>query len=386
MERVNVQKVPSSTSPVTSQTNQTQSHHQGGEEVDELQQDKSFDLGEQMEKSARLSHNLANISITTPNLSTSTSINPQRKQAEDTLKPPSPAISPSQPLWSNISSISGQATQNSQIFRKQISQFQQENSSSHIAAKQQNLHHQSNSPQVELKDSSKTIRRCASNPSFSPPIGRKTTNLKGTFGDFKVDHGLDKAPTASKYGEYYIKIEMTPNSQTGGSEIGFLQTVRRGTSSSNWSTKATDPGMTKERAERTTKEGWRVDRADPSVDKTPLYGMTKDKAGKVVSRGNAQTGKFKGSKPWMMDTPGVLDPNAMQFVASAIDVSTGTSYGAVSWGFEYDSANNLYKEETPTLLSKGDAKLTGRNEAIDKWNKAVATPGSGIDKAPTITE
>ncbi|ACK69227.1 hypothetical protein PCC7424_0771 [Gloeothece citriformis PCC 7424] len=375
MERVEVQKVPSSTSPVTSQIKRVQSHDHSEEPEGELQQDKTFDLGEQLERSARLSHNLANISVTTPNSSTPNGVAIQSK-TEMSI----------QPLWRNISSISGSATQNSQLFRQKITQFQQENTTSKIAAKQQQLHHNPKSTPVTLKDSSSTIRRCASNPSFSPSLGRKNTNLKGTYGEFKVEHGLDKAPTKSEYGEYYIKIEMTPNDKTGSSEIGFLQTARRGTSAGNWSTKASDAGMTKERAERTTKSGWRVDRADPGKDKTPLYGMTKNKSGKVVSRGNAQTGKFKGSNPWMWDTPGVLDPTAMQFVATAIDVSTGTSFGAVLWGFEYDSSSSHYQEQTPTLLSSGNALLKQRDEAIDKWNKSVATPGSGIDQAPTITE
>ena len=129
-----------------------------------------------------------------------------------------------------------------------------------------------------------------------------------------------------------------------------------------------------------------ADRADPGVDKTPLYGMKKDKSGNVVSRGNANTGKYKGADPWMRDTPGVLDPTAMQFVATAMDVSAGTSFGAVLWGFEYDSSKSHYKEQTPELISKGDPMLKGRNEAIEKWNKAVATPGSGIDQAPEINE
>lgn len=287
-----------------------------------------------------------------------------------------------------VPSLPGNAQENSRLFRKDITQFQKENPTTQISNQQQQLYQDSASTKVQLSDRSHTIRRCGctSDPAFAPPIGRKKTKLKGTYGKFEVEHGLDKKPTASAYGEYYIKIEMTPNSKTAGSEIAFLQTARGGTSVGNWSTKKNDPYIDKAIADRTTKKGWSVDRANPAKDKTPLYGMKKNKAGKVVSRGNANTGKYKGANPWMWDIPGVPDPYAIQFVATAIDKSTGTSFGAVFWGFEYDSSKSHYKEYKPSLISKGDEKLTGRNEAIDKWNKVVATPGSGIDQAPTITE
>lgn len=375
MERVNVQKVPFST-PTNSAIHQLQSRNWTEEKV-EGTEEKKIDSGTNTELKPKLSHNLANISI----------LAPKAVEGENFQSPMITRKSSYLSEAGNLFTLPGNARENSQLFRQEIQQFKRENSPQHIAAKQEQLHNNS-APKAKVtqKDDGHTLRRCGSSPAFSPPIGRKTTNLKGTYGKFKVEHGLDKKPTASDYGEYYIKIEMNPNSKTKGSTIGFLQTVRRGTAAGNWSSKATDPGMTKERAARTTKEGWRVDRANPAKDKTPLYGMKKNKAGKVVSRGNANMGEYKGSKPWMYDIPSVLDPTAMEFVATAIDVSSGTSYGAVFWGFEYDSSSNHYQEVTPALVSQGDAKLKGRDEAIEKWNKSVATPGSGIDQAPTIKD
>ncbi len=266
---------------------------------------------------------------------------------------------------------------NAMRFRKDIQSFQQ----THPPEQRSHLQRQL-APNIQ-QDSSRTLRR-KGGTAFAPAIGRNKTQLKGTYGEFNVEHGLDKLPTDTKSGEYYVRIEMTPNAQTNGKDISFLQTVRRGTTAGNYSSKATDSGMTKERAERTTAEGWRVDRADPAKDKTPLYGMKKNASGDVVSRGNAETGKFGGNKPWMRDVPNVLDPTVMEFVATAIEPAAGTDFGAVSWGFEYDSSASLYKEKTPALVSPGDPSLAARSEAIKKWNDAVAKPGSGIDQAPQV--
>ncbi|NCD71686.1 DUF4157 domain-containing protein [Mucilaginibacter sp. R11] len=284
-----------------------------------------------------------------------------------------------------LSMIQNNYKDNSSMFRRDISNFSQKNPADKIEEKQQMMLKKPGSQKITRQDNSRNLRRCAGGGGFSPDTTTKTKTLKNTFGDFKVEHGLTKLP-AAELGEYYIRIDMTPNAKTGKSKIGFLQSVRRGTSTGNWSTKAGDSGMDADRAARATKDGYRVDRADPSVDKTPLYGMKKNAAGNVVSRGNADTGSFGGSNPWMYDKVGVIDPSVLQFSSSAIDVATGASYGAIGWGFEYDSSRKFYKEEDPTLLSKGDARLKGRDDAITKWNSAVATSGSGIDAAPAVTD
>jgi hypothetical protein len=277
---------------------------------------------------------------------------------------------------------------NSTLHKKDINAFAALNPGRQIAAKQQMLLRKPGKGKVQLRDNSGSLRRCGGGAAsgFPPATGKKTKTLKGTFGDFKVEHGLTSLPSAGSNGEYYIRIDMTPNAKTGTSTIGFLQSVRRGTSTGNWSVKATDSGMDADRAARATSEGWRVDRADPSADKTPLYGMKKNAAGAVVSRGNADTGKYKGANPWMYDKVGVVDPSVLQFSTTAIDVATGAGYGAIGWGFEYDTSRKYYKEEDPVLLSKGDYRLNSRDASITKWNSAVATTGSGIDAAPAVTD
>src|SRR5262245_46854572 len=89
---------------------------------------------------------------------------------------------------------------------------------------------------------------------WKPATGTSSTTLTGTFGDYTVEHGLTKAPDPTKsdgWGDYYLKITMTPNAKAGTSTILFVQVVRRGEISGGWHTKATDPFMGAERAKRT---------------------------------------------------------------------------------------------------------------------------------------
>jgi hypothetical protein len=221
---------------------------------------------------------------------------------------------------------------------------------------------------------------------WKPATGTKTTTLTGTFGDYTVEHGLTKAPDPTKsdgWGDYHLKITMTPNTKTGTSTIAFVQVVRRGEISGAWHTKATDPFMGAERAKRTDpKSGFKVDRYDATKAKTPFYGMQKGSSG-VSETSNTHAGKHGGDKPWMKDTPGV-GPNAenAEFVATATDQSDGTQFDAVKWGYKYESTSKTYAELTPVLIKAGSAEIAGRDRAIKKWNDDIATSGSGIDKAP----
>lgn len=107
---------------------------------------------------------------------------------------------------------------------------------------------------------------------FKPTTGTKKTIVKGTFGDYEIEHGLTKLYDKTRtppWGEYTLKITMKPNARTGSSAIGFVQTVRRLTSGGGWATRATDSGMNAERAKRTdSKTGFRVDRYDATATKT----------------------------------------------------------------------------------------------------------------------
>jgi hypothetical protein len=184
-----------------------------------------------------------------------------------------------------------------------------------------------------------------------------------------------------------LKITMKPNAKTDTSTIAFVQAVRRLTTGGGWASKATDSGMNAERAKRTDpKSGFRVDRYDATATKTPFYGMQKGSDGKLSETSNTHQGKHGGDDPWMKDVPGTLDPDKIQFTATATDVADGTEFDAVGWGFEYDSAKKVYSEETPFLVKAGSERMAGRDRAISKWNADVAITGSGIDQVPTKSD
>ena len=217
--------------------------------------------------------------------------------------------------------------------------------------------------------------------------GKKTTNLKNEAGDFKVDHGLTQIPGAGD-GEYEIRIEMTPTKKTQGSTIRFVQAVRRGTTPGNWSTKAADSGMDADRARRAAEGGWRVDRADPTTDKTPFYSHQIDGGGALQSLGNAGAGTYGGAKPFLYDAPAVLDPSVLEFSSDAMDDTTGASFGKVAWGFQYSSAAKTYQEETPRLLpastnwflnlfSEDRRRVAGERAGRQKWNEVYGAGGTG---------
>jgi hypothetical protein len=217
---------------------------------------------------------------------------------------------------------------------------------------------------------------------FKPPIGTKNTVLTGPFGVFKVSHGLVKPPPNKiETGQYDLQIEMTPNEKVGQSQIGFIQTARQGTQNGSWAKQLGDDHMSASMAARTeSKEGWRVDRTNPKQDKTPFFGMGKDGEGNLHQYSSSRVGQHGGGSAMMHDRPGVSDPDHMEFTATAKDTATGAEFGAISWGYEFDSSRRLFKEETPALVQAGSARLEGRDRAFDKWNKDVATEGSNIDK------
>lgn len=187
---------------------------------------------------------------------------------------------------------------------------------------------------------------------------------------------------AAGFGEYSLRIEMTPNKLVGSSEIGFVQAFRAGKSDTEWSTKKGDPYLSESEGERVTKSGWAVDRANAKRDKTPFFGMFKDDKGKLKQYATSRVGKFGGPTVMMSDTPGVADPYKIQFSATAKDIKTGSDYGAVAWGFEYNSSKKISTEETPSLLDATSERIKGRTAAFEKWNQDVAGTADKIDKIP----
>ncbi|KAB2898096.1 MAG: annexin [Kofleriaceae bacterium] len=220
---------------------------------------------------------------------------------------------------------------------------------------------------------------------WKPAIGKNTTALKGVYGDFSVEHGLTSAPDPSKadgWGDYFLKIEMTPNAKVGTSKIAFIQVVRRGEVSGAWHTKSSDPYMGAERAKRTdAKSGFKVDRYDATKAKTPFYGFNKSATGAVAPGANTAIGEHGGAKAMLKDVPGVgPNPENAEFVATATDTTDGTQFDAVKWGFKYEASSKTYAEVTPTLVLAGSTEIAGRDRAIKKWNDDVAT--GDIDKVP----
>ena len=247
-------------------------------------------------------------------------------------------------------------------------------------------------PAVQTKDASGVIQCNGEVPysanAWPAATGKKTTNLSNDFGAFKVEHGLTRDVTSSRNGEYEITIEMTPTKKTEGSTIRFVQAVRRGIAPGSWSSQATDPGMGADRARRAAAGGWRVDRADPSADKTPFYGHQIDAGGTLVPLSNAKPGAFGGGKPYLYDAPAVSDPLALEFSSDAMDDGTGKSFGKVAWGFQYSSASSTYQEETPRMLpatydaslestSADQRRLAGERAGRAKWNEVYGAGGTG---------
>ncbi|MCB9235290.1 MAG: DUF4157 domain-containing protein [Bacteroidia bacterium] len=281
--------------------------------------------------------------------------------------------------------VDGNAQKNAGQFDHGISQFKSENSRESLISGQQNA--LGEEAPVQTRDNSGALRRCggggtppptttpAAKP-FMPAAGKKNTVLKGTYGDFTVSHGLVVDNTVTTKRAYEIQIDMKPNQKTEGSNIRFVQTVRRGTVPGTWSTKATDSGMSADRAARAAAGGWRVDRANPGTDKTPFYGHNKDAKGNVQNMSNSRPGSYKGNDVMLWDQPGIVDPSVLEFSSNAMDDRTGVSFGNVSWGFQYNSSTKTYKEETPALLNNGDARLAGQEAAYKKWNEVYGPDGT----------
>jgi hypothetical protein len=301
--------------------------------------------------------------------------------------------------------------ENSTEFRSRIREFHDAHPADSVRAGQQRVLGSRGAP-VQMSQSAGVIQ-CYGSVAYEPNAwnkatgnavtGKKTTNLSGHYGGFSVNHGLTVDPVANGgTGSYDISITMTPNEKTkGASKIMFLQSVRRGTTPGNWGTQAADPGMGADRARRAASGGWRVDRANPSKDQTPFYGHAL--AGGVLnSLGYANAGQYKGTNPQMQDTPAVSDPSVLEFSSKAMDPATGGSFGAVAWGFQYNSAQGIYMEETPRLLpgstnwflnlfSEDRRRVGGEHAAYEKWNEVYGPGGTGkvagdasVQKVPGI--
>jgi hypothetical protein len=217
---------------------------------------------------------------------------------------------------------------------------------------------------------------------FSPNLGVKKTTLTTPSGTYEVTHGLITKPdttTSPPFGEYSLKITMKPNASTGGHDIAFIQTWRMREPSGAPVTKEKGADVTATEVNRMdTKSGMVLDRANPTRDKTPFFGMLKE-GGALKERSTAHKGKHGGDDVMLADTPGVNDPDNMEFTATATDMTDGTPLDAIGWGFKYDSSKRTYTEETPAIVKAGSERMAGRDRAYKKWNDKVATPGSGID-------
>lgn len=221
-------------------------------------------------------------------------------------------------------------------------------------------------------------------PPFSPAIGTKTTTLIGTFGEYTVIHGLTRNYDTSRsppWGEYKARITLKPNAKTGGHEVAFIQTWRqKDVSTGARVTAANPPNVSAEEAGRMDpKSGMAVDRASPTRDKTPFFGMARSGSG-LTEFSTAHKGKFGGDDAFMEDKPGFNDPYEIEFTATATDMTDGTPFDAIGWGFKYDSASRTFAEVTPFIVKAGSEQIAGRDRAYKKWNDTVATSGSGIDK------
>lgn len=216
---------------------------------------------------------------------------------------------------------------------------------------------------------------------FNPTIGTETTSFENTFGTFEAEHGLQSRPTSSSWGGYYFNLEMTPKETTGESEIGFMQVARQSESGGGISLEADDYKMNDYFASLTEQEsGWALDRANASRDQTPFYGMYKDSAGDIQQYSTSRVGRYGSSTALLHDVPSVGLTDKMEFTATAMDMSTGREFGAVAWGFEYNEAEGIFREETPQLVDSGSERLQGRDRAVDHWNENIAN--DNIDQVP----
>ncbi|HET7502160.1 MAG TPA: DUF4157 domain-containing protein [Kofleriaceae bacterium] len=231
-----------------------------------------------------------------------------------------------------------------------------------------------------------SLQRCKGSPKtaeFAPALGTKTTSLKGTFGDYTVKHGLTQHFDATKmppYGAYNARITMKPNAKTGGHDVAFIQTWRQKDVATGARVTAANPSnVSADEAKRIDpKTGMAVDRADPAGDKTPFFGMTKSGDG-LTEFSTAHKGKSGGDDAFLDDTPGFNDPYEIEFTTTATDMTDGTPYDAIGWGFKYDGANKVYTEITPYLVAAGSEQMAARDRAYKKWNDSIATAASGID-------
>ena len=222
---------------------------------------------------------------------------------------------------------------------------------------------------------------------WRPQLSKTKTTFKSSFGNFEATHGLESLPgdpsTPDPYGLYYFMVEMEPTAACGDNDIAFVQ-VTRTLDEGGRPQRTQADGLSKARAAKTeTTGGWRVDRANESRDKTPFYGMRQTSSGALTSYSTSRVGRHGGAKAMMRDRPGFYEYKRIEFVATATNMSDGSQYGAVAWGFTYDSANQTYNEETPRLIDSGNARVAGRDRAYTKWNEDIATESSGIGEVPT---
>lgn len=243
--------------------------------------------------------------------------------------------------------------------------------------------------------------------------GRRKTVIPESaspFGKFEIEDGLVSQPSApGEGGSYGIRIEMFPNFRTANAaQIGFIQTLRRGTTPGTYSTLATDPGMSAERARRTVQDptqAWILDRYNAEEARTPFYGQELTASGDHTGSDHARIGSFGGENPVLEDTPGFGFPReTKEFIACAVCETPvagapnerGRSYGCINWGFVFDNDREpKFVAETPTFsIQNGWTDFNDRsratNRAVDRWNdmrstyNSTAAAGSEIEEAPRV--
>lgn len=240
----------------------------------------------------------------------------------------------------------------------------------------------SNAPFPEVSnETSFEPGRSASDLAFGPADavrnelagGEKSKELVGTYGTYTA-----RWQWVMVKGVPSLKFELTMHADAkklqAGSQIAFVQVTRRSSDGGKtYATKVTDAGMTEDRAKRTDqKTGFRIDR--DSSEHPPFYGTEKHD-GAITATSNTKIGTVGGQNAWLWDRPRALtSQDSMEFISTATDIATGQQLDAIQWGFGPNHA-----DMTPEIIPGTDARLVGRDRAIDTWNENVAqNEGEGV--------
>ena len=227
-------------------------------------------------------------------------------------------------------------------------------------------------------------------------------SLSNDFGSFTVTRGVASRGSGNWGLSYEIVVKMVPKYAARNSKIDFVQTVRTG-EASKWNTTAADFGWRGEvdefgmpldksgnpvfiekiaRTEITTGTGWRIDM--PNYD-TPFYSK-----GHVPDNPNVGEYKYlwRSTPAILNDAPTIIKVGyKFEAITTAMDMTTGKTFGAVEWGFRVDpgtDGNGVLVEYTPSLLagnlqdenidekSAAEEREKGLLLAFKRWNEVYA--------------